>query len=206
MPHAVAWRRSGSSLLAARPKASRSRQPIRGMIDFSHNHFELFGLPERFGIDAAALDSAYRALQTEVHPDRFAASGEAERRLALQSSARVNEAYQALRDPVRRAQYLLSLHGIDAFGERDTSLAHEFLERQLERREAAGDALAALDASRLEALATEVRADAGRVERQLAARLDREAAWDAARADVRELRFLSKLAADIDAMQAELEL
>ncbi len=84
-------------------------------------------------------------------------------------------------------------------------LAHEFLERQLERREAAGDALAALDASRLEALATEVRADAGRVEQQLAARLDRDAAWEAARGDVRELRFLSKLATDIDAMQAELE-
>ena len=175
------------------------------MIDFSHNHFRLFGLPERFGIDTAELDRAYRALQGEVHPDRFAAAAEAERRLALQSSARVNEAYQTLRDPVRRAHYLLSLHGIDAFGERDTALAHDFLERQLERREAAGNALAALDASRLEALATEVRADAGRVERQLAARLDREAAWDAARSDVCELRFLSKLAADIDAMQAELE-
>ena len=83
--------------------------------------------------------------------------------------------------------------------------AHDFLERQLERREAAGDALAALDASRLEALAAEVRADAGRVEQRLATRLDGESAWDAARADVRELRFLAKLAADIDDMQAELE-
>jgi len=175
------------------------------MIDFSHNHFQLFGLPERYQVDAPALDAAYRALQSEVHPDRFAGAGEAEQRLALQSSARVNEAYATLRDPVRRAQYLLSLHGIDAFSERDTSLAHEFLERQLERREAAGDALAALDASRLEALATEVRADAGRVEEQLLARLDRDAAWEAARGDVRELRFLSKLATDIDAMQAELE-
>jgi molecular chaperone HscB len=175
------------------------------MIDFSHNHFELFGLPERFRFDADALDRAYRALQGEVHPDRFASASESERRLALQSSARVNEAYQALRDPVARAQYMLSLHGIDAFNETDTTLAPDFLERQLERREAAADAVDGGDTQRLAALAREVRADADRLEQRLAARLDRDAAWDAARSDVRELRFLAKLAADIDAMQGELD-
>jgi molecular chaperone HscB len=175
------------------------------MIDFSRNHFELFGLPERFRFDPASLDRAYRALQSEVHPDRFARAGEAEQRLALQSSARVNEAYQALRDPVARAQYLLSLHGIEAFAETDTALPFDFLERQLERREAAGEALGACDAARLGALANEVRADAKELEHRLAARLDTEAAWDAARGDVRELRFLAKLAADIDEMRSELE-
>jgi molecular chaperone HscB len=175
------------------------------MIDFSRNHFELFGLPERFRFDTASLDRAYRALQSEVHPDRFARAGEAEQRLALQSSARVNEAYQALRDPVARAQYLLSLHGIEAFAETDTALPFDFLERQLERREAAGEALGASDAARLGALANEVRADAKELEQRLAARLDTEAAWDAARGDVRELRFLAKLAADIDEMRSELE-
>ncbi len=175
------------------------------MIDFSRNHFELFGLPERFRFDAASLDRAYRALQSEVHPDRHAEAGEAEQRLALQSSARVNEAYQALRDPVARAQYLLSLHGVEALAETDTALPHEFLERQLERREAAEEARAAQDASRLDALTVEIRADAQRLERRLAARLDAEGAWVAARGDVRELKFLSKLAADIDEMQSELD-
>ena len=93
------------------------------MIDFSRNHFELFGLPQRFRFDAAALDSAYHRLQVEVHPDRFATAGEAQQRLALQSSARVNEASRALKDPVARAQYLLSLHGVDTFDETDTVLA-----------------------------------------------------------------------------------
>lgn len=175
------------------------------MIDFSHNHFQLFGLPERFRFDAEALDRAYRMLQGQVHPDRFAAGSEAERRLALQSSARVNEAYEALRDPVARAQYMLSLHGIDAFNETDTTLAPEFLERQLERREAAAEALAQGDLRRLEALADEVREDAGRLEQRLATQLDRDFAWDRARSDVRELRFLAKLAADIDEMGAELD-
>src|SRR5438034_2152698 len=121
------------------------------MIDFSRNHFELFGLPERFQFDAVLLDRAYHRLQGEVHPDRYAAAGETEQRLALQSSARVNEAYQALKDPVARAQYLLSLHGVDALSETDTALALDFLERQLERREAAAEAAAAGDARALEA-------------------------------------------------------
>jgi molecular chaperone HscB len=175
------------------------------MIDFSRNHFELFGLPQRFRFDPASLDRAYRELQSEVHPDRFARAPEAEQRLALQSSARVNEAYQALRDPVARAQYLLSLHGIEAFAETDTALPYEFLEGQLERREAAEEALAARDAARLGALAAEVRVDAQELEQRLAARLDAEGAWDAARADVRQLRFLAKLAADIDEMQSGLD-
>ena len=98
------------------------------------------------------LDAAYRALQTQVHPDRFAGGTDSERRLALQSSARVNEAYRALKDPVQRAQYLLRLHGVESVGETDTQLPLEFLEQQLERREAAADAHAAGDVRTLVAM------------------------------------------------------
>ena len=70
--------------------------PFAAMIDFSHNHFELLGIAPRFRIDPAALDEAYRALQTQVHPDRFAGGSESQRRMALQASARVNEAYQRI--------------------------------------------------------------------------------------------------------------
>ena len=87
------------------------------MIDFSQNHFALFGLAPTYRLDAQQLDAAYRRLQNEVHPDRHAAAAESDRRLALQASARVNEAYRALKNPVDRAQYLLSLHGIDAMSE-----------------------------------------------------------------------------------------
>ena len=175
------------------------------MIDFSRNHFELFGLPARFDFDPAALDRAYRELQREIHPDRYATAGETERRLALQASARVNEAYRALKDPVVRAQYLLSLHGIDAFHESDTALSAEFLEQQLERRHVAGEAFDAKDGRGLASLLGEVRADTVRRERRLADLLDTEGAWDRARADVRELKFLAKLGNDIDAMVATLE-
>ena len=175
------------------------------MIDFSRNHFELFGLPQRYRCDVAALDRAYHRLQGEVHPDRHAAAGETDQRLALQSSARVNEAYRALKDPVARAQYLLSLQGIDAFDDRDTALSLEFLERQLERREAAADAAEAGDERSLESLVAAARTEARELERRVASLLDVDADWNAARAAVRELRFLTKLAEDIDAMAAALE-
>src|SRR5438128_10707554 len=134
------------------------------MIDFSRNYFELFGLPQRFGCDPGSLENAYRRLQTEVHPDRFASGSDQEKRLALQSSARVNEAYRALKDPVSRAQYLLSINGIDALSETNTALPAEFLQRELERREAVGEAQAARDAERLAALLREVRAEAAALE------------------------------------------
>ena len=175
------------------------------MIDFSRNHFELFGLPERFRFDPALLDRAYHALQGEVHPDRHAAASATEQRIALQSSARVNEAYRALKDPVARAQYLLSLHGVEAFDETDTSLPLDFLERQLERREIADTALTEGDARALDTLLREVRAEARELEQRVSSLLDVDGAWDAARVAVRELRFLAKLAADIDAMLAARE-
>ncbi len=175
------------------------------MIDFSRNHFQLFDLPERFGVDPAALEQRFRALQGAVHPDRHATADDAGRREALQSSARVNEAYGTLKDPVVRAQYLLSLHGVDALAETNSALPLDFLECQLERREAASDAQAARDVPALESLLAAVRADAAALEPRIGALLDGDGAWEAARMPVRELKFLTRLAADIDAMLGELD-
>ncbi|MFO1414946.1 MAG: Fe-S protein assembly co-chaperone HscB [Burkholderiales bacterium] len=175
------------------------------MIDFSRNHFELFDLPPRFRLDAGALDAAYRQLQSAVHPDRHAQGDDAQRRVALQASARVNEAYAALKDPVRRAQYLLALHGVDAVGETDTALPFDFLEAQLERREAAEDASRAGDDAALSTLLAAVRGDARALEARLAADLDDAHAYAGARTRVRELTFLAKLAQDVDEMLAALD-
>ena len=174
------------------------------MLDFTRNHFELFGLPVRYAIDAKALEAAYRELQRSVHPDRHAGSeDDAAQRLALQAAARVNEAYRTLADPVERASYLLALHGIEAFAAADTSLSVAFLERQLDRRERASLAGEARDEDSLEGLLDEVRDEARATETALAALIDREHAYADARHRVRELRFLSKLAEDVDAMLAD---
>jgi molecular chaperone HscB len=175
------------------------------MIDFSHNHFALFGLSERFRLDAAALDAAYRRLQSEVHPDRHAGGTDADRRLALQASARVNEAYSALSEPTTRAEYLLSLHGIDPLDETDTRLPLDFLERQLERREQASEAAAAHDARTLKAVMDDVRAEARDVESEVAVALDERNAFEAARTPVRELRFLHKVTEDLAELDAALD-
>ena len=175
------------------------------MIDFSRNYFDLFGLPAAFRFDTAVLDSAYRQLQSEVHPDRFAGGSDAEKRGALQASARVNEAYRALKNPVQRAQYLLRMHGVDAVSETDTALPLEFLERQLERREQAAEAQAAGDVRTLSSLLANARAESRALEDVLAQVLDDERAFAAARMQVRELTFLPKLAEDIDAMLASIE-
>jgi molecular chaperone HscB len=176
------------------------------MIDFSSNHFELFGLPARFGIDASALDAAYRALQSEVHPDRFAAGTDAERRVAMQSATRVNESYRALKDPVSRASHLLELNGIVGVGDdADTALDFDFLERQLDRREMASEAQFSRDERALESLHEEVRLDITERQEALRRMLDDDRAFDDASNAVKELRFLAKLAADLRKMIADVE-
>ena len=175
------------------------------MIDLKRNHFELFGLPARFAIDTAALDRAYRTLQSEVHPDRYATAGDSERRLAMQGSARVNEAYRALKDPVERARYLLLLRGVDAFDEKDTRLPLPFLEAQLERRERAADAAADGSIDALDALKREIRDDFAARQRSLESLLDDARRADEAKALVRELRFLAKVEEDVDAMLAAID-
>ena len=175
------------------------------VIDFSRDHFALFGLPRRFRLDADALDRAYRQLQGEVHPDRFASGDDAQKRLASQSSARVNEAYAALKNPVSRAQYLLWLEGIDAGGEMGPQLPVDFLERQLERREAANNAVEARDQRALDALLSDVRADAREMESELLLQFDGRGSHGETPMRVRELMFLAKLIDDLDAMQSALD-
>jgi len=175
------------------------------MIDFSRNHFQLFDLPQRYRLDPAALDASYRSLQAAVHPDRHAQGDDAQRRVALQASARVNEAYATLKDPVQRAQYLLRLHGVEAVGETDTALPVEFLEEQLERREAAEEARDAGDDRTLAGLLGDVRTAARDLQDRLGAELDDARAFADARTHVRQLTFLAKLAQDLDDMLAALE-
>jgi molecular chaperone HscB len=171
------------------------------MIDFSRNHFELLGLPVRYRVDAAALERAYRDLQSAVHPDRHAGAQDAQKRLALQASARVNEAYRTLQDPVARAQYVLGLRGIDTAAETDNRLPVEFLTRQLERREEAEAAAGKHDDAALARLVDDVRADAAALQGDVERLLEGDD-LDAAASRVREMLFLVKLATDLDEMHA----
>ena len=82
-------------------------------MNLSESHFQIFGVPEEFEMDLVALEERYRELQSEVHPDRFAGASQAEQRVSMQLSTRVNEAYQTLKSPLERAGYILQLKGVD---------------------------------------------------------------------------------------------
>ncbi len=105
-------------------------------MNLQSNDFELFGVPERFAQDRAALDARWKDLQKEAHPDKFAAQGLAAQRVAMQWSVRINEAYQRLKDPLRRAAYLCELHGAPIQAHDNTAMPPAFLMQQMEWREA----------------------------------------------------------------------
>lgn len=174
-------------------------------MEFGKNHFQLLGIPARFAIDAATLERGYRDLQSQVHPDRFAASSEAERRVAMQWAARANEAYTTLRDPVDRARYLLALKGFDTEEESNTSMPADFLMQQMEWREAVAEAAAARDARELQAVRTRLAETRREMLQQLERALDRDANFEAGCSMVRKLRFLDKLEDEIDAGLEALE-
>jgi molecular chaperone HscB len=166
--------------------------------EFSRNHFELLGLPVAYAVDLERLEGGYRDLQSQVHPDRFAAASEAERRVAMQWATRANEAYRTLRDPVDRARYLLALKGFDTGEETNTSMPPDFLMQQMEWREAVADAGAARDPGRLEGLRADIAQARDEMLGQLARAIDGDANFDAGCSLVRKLRFLEKLEEEID--------
>ena len=162
------------------------------------NHFELLGLTARFALDGPRLEQAYRQLQTQVHPDRFAAGSDAERRLAMQWATRANEAYRTPRDPVARARYLLHLKGFDTGEDTNTSMPPDFLMQQMEWRESVEEGRARRDAAALEALRREIEASRAEMHALLARALGGDRNYDAGCSLVRKLRFLDRLESEID--------
>lgn len=173
--------------------------------DAAGNYFRLLGLEPCFRLDVAQLEAAFRVLQAQVHPDKSAHLSETEQRLAMQRSTLVNEAYQTLKRPIRRARYLLSLHGVDTEEETNTAMPVDFLMAQMERREAVVEAIAARDVDVLGRLEARMKTDMRELEALLAVELDEKHNYAAAAGLVRKLRFIEKLAEEIDSAYDELD-
>lgn len=157
--------------------------------------FALFGLPARFEQDSADIAARWKALAAKVHPDKFAAEGAASQRLAMQWSLRVNEAYQRLKDPLKRAAYLCELRGAPIEANENTAMPAAFLMEQMEWRESLDDAT---DSSAILAIDREVAARERSLLTQAGTALDqRQQPQEAAQA-VRALMFLTRFRADID--------
>lgn len=166
------------------------------MASIEQSHFDLFHLPTQFAIDPQVLEAAYRTVQAQVHPDRFAAAGDAHKRVAMQWAARANEAYSTLRDPLKRAAYLLSLRGVDLGVENNTAMEPAFLMQQMEWRERAEDAADARNIAELQALLTELHDEARVRFERLAMLLDSRADQAAAEA-ARQLMFIERVTAEV---------
>lgn len=163
---------------------------------FEQDYFALFDLPVQFALDLNALRDKYRALQAEVHPDKFASATAQEKRLSVQYASYVNQAFQTLRDPMERGRYLLELKGV-AWGDESATIKDpSFLMEQMELRET----LAEMPAAQLPDFLGDIVARMSEIERRLGNLLNGQSSTDlaAARVLVQKLQFLKRLQHDVD--------
>ncbi len=163
----------------------------------NHSYFELFGLTPQFNLDLAKLETNYRSIQSASHPDRFVTASPAEKLRSMQTATLANEAYQALKNPASRAQYLLALQGVDAIAETNTAMPADFLMQQMEWREAIDDAKQARNIDALDALLMEMQLEARVLQADLTDLIDEKNNLALATDATRKLIFIEKVCADI---------
>jgi molecular chaperone HscB len=171
-------------------------------VNLQADDFELFGLNRQFAQDRAEIDARWKALQREAHPDKFAAQGAAAQRLAMQWSVRINEGYERLKDPLKRAAYLCELAGAPINANTNTAMPAQFLMQQMEWREALEDAGTV---SALERLSQEMQDTKKLLLQQCAALIDETQDFSGAVAPVRALMFIEKFAIDLNHRIDQLE-
>jgi molecular chaperone HscB len=176
------------------------------------DHFAVLGVAPAHDVDQAALERTYRELSRQVHPDRYARADARARRASLARSVQLNQAWKTLRDPVKRAEYLLSLQGIEVGGEEGTRkpapgggkervpVPQDLLLEVMDLREALLEAGGAGDQVRVQALAADVR---GRRERALTAvgtaLRAQPADLDAAARELVVVRYMDRFLAEVEA-------
>lgn len=178
------------------------------MLNFSQNYFELFGLPSDFRIDLDELALRYRDLQKLVHPDRFANASEQEQRVAMQSASLVNEGFATLKDPLKRAQYILELKGRDANGENLTTSDAGFLMQQMEMRETLAEIKNADDpmesiSELLDEISKMIKVQIAQLAILLESSADKD--LDEAMECIYKMQFLNKLHTEAESVEADLE-
>lgn len=116
------------------------------------NPFQTLGVEARFDLDRAVLEERHRALSKALHPDKHAGASASERRLALSRAIEVNEAFRALKDPIKRAEQLFVLAGVEVGETREPKPSPALLMEMMEAREELAEAARAKDVARVRAL------------------------------------------------------
>ena len=169
------------------------------------SYFELFALQPAFDIDLTILESHYRKIQSESHPDRFVNAISAEKLQSMQLATLANEAYQTLKNPASRAKYLLEQQGIEAISETNTAMPADFLMQQLDWRETLEDAKAAKDIDAADQLLNEIRQEAKSLNKTLVLLIDEKQDYASATDATRKLIFIDKVSADIHKVIEQIE-
>ena len=165
-------------------------------MNLQSSDFELFDVPEQFAQNRMVLDSRWKQLQREAHPDKFAAQGAAAQRVAMQWSVRINEAYQRLKEPLRRASYLCELNGAPINPETNTAMPSAFLVQQMTWREALDEAETVEEMNEIAVMSQK------KMDEQLSKVeqfLDVDRNFAAAAQQVRGLMFTERFASEVDA-------
>ena len=167
--------------------------------------FEIFAIPVAWQVDSSQLQSRYLKLQQEFHPDRFASRSDTEKRLAVQTASLINQAYDTLKSPLKRAQYLLELNKIDASQDSHITSDGVFLMEQIELREALSDVRNSADPfAALDSLRSGVENSYAEQQNQFQAQYQ-ESDFDHAFNTVAKMQFSAKLLDEIEQLEAELE-
>lgn len=98
----------------------------------TRNYFQFFGLDRKLGLDEEALQKHFYHLSREWHPDRHMRKSAEESALAMENTSLINDGYRTLRDPVRRAEYLLAEEGFPIGEQRSKDGPPELLEEVFE--------------------------------------------------------------------------
>jgi molecular chaperone HscB len=104
-------------------------------VDINNDFFAIFNLPVAYRIDMEALRGEYLVLQQQYHPDRHVNESVAVQQQVVEFAATVNQAYGVLKSPIKRAQYLLELSGLEADNSGETTADRELLLEQIRLRE-----------------------------------------------------------------------
>ncbi len=164
------------------------------MTSLQSNDFELFELPRQFAQERAIIDAHWKALQRQAHPDNFATQDAAAQRLALQWAVRINEAYQRLKDPQKRAAYLCELQGVPIAAHTNTAMPGEFLMLQMRWREALEEASSTEE---LEVIGAQATAYKKTALAEIESSLDVAHDYAAAAAAIRALMFVEKFLTEV---------
>ena len=174
-------------------------------LDLKQSYFELFGQNLRFDVDIKQLHSEQQRLQSIFHPDRFVTASEQEKRLSVQQASWINQAFETLSNPVKRARYMLELSGLELNDESETTSDTAFLMEQISIREEIDECRSDADPLRCcDHIAAKLRSSAEQFGSEFIASFN-QGQLDDARLSSRKMQFIQRILDQLTDFQIELE-